>query len=235
MKSKSNAKKAVLVVAAAVFAASLFGASTASAALPEIIPAPSETKPLKFTATSTPGVALYTVFTTAQCAAASATGEFINSKEVRNVIVTWGSQCSNCFGNGEGGAFVSKPLKGTLGYLQKSKHEVGLRLEGETGSQPLWTEGRCGSLNIRIVGKLIGNLWPVNRKVKTTEFLTYEARSSGAEEQEWQKFEGALLERSKLSTIETIGGTEREMGAKFKLDLGDFTSGGNRVETEISG
>jgi hypothetical protein len=102
---------------------------------------------------------------TLACISSSFTGHFINSRELEGSM-RW----SRCFGgtsvctNGEE-AVQSEPLKGTLGYTNKAKKEVGLLLEGK--SSEIWASNvRCPGGDAPLTGKLGGMLeLSVNTKI----------------------------------------------------------------------
>ena len=108
-----------------------------------------------------------------ECTSAELSGHFINSKEFEGTM-TW----QRCFG-GNGSVVCtngkeqvqSEPLKGTLGYINRAKKEVGLRLAGK--SSEVWANKmNCFDYGGALIGSLGGQLSvPVNTKIHTTERL----------------------------------------------------------------
>jgi hypothetical protein len=179
--------KTGLIALVAVFAFGALAGTSAWAELPEFVLKEKSQYPVVYQVTGK-GIGL-TLHGSNRIECTSGTGEvsFINSKEVTGSM-KWGS----CFGSGwrcgneHHEAIKTEPLKGTLSYINKSKTEVGLRLEGPTrNGSPIWAEGfTCvGGGPEPIKGKLVGLIARPN--IKTTSFdLSYK---------EGLKFEGGAL------------------------------------------
>jgi hypothetical protein len=156
-----------------------------SLGLPEISPEPTKSKSLTFTAKSEGG----STFELAQGSVWSCsgedhlTGEFINAKEA----IVSPDEFSFC----EKLQLTStEPLKATLGYVNKAKHEVGLRLEPQSGS----IYAKHFSFGEPLEGKLIGLITTVNSKTKTFKVTYKQAVKEGTPEKGIQaitEFEGA--------------------------------------------
>ncbi|HTC60830.1 MAG TPA: hypothetical protein VK691_12035 [Solirubrobacteraceae bacterium] len=92
------------------------------------------------------------------------TGQFNGPTEVTNTVVTF-EKCrfegfAACENSGTE-IIKTKTLTGKLGYISKSKEEVGLDFTGEakTGSEPVWAEFTCSLLGkVSITGHVIGNI-----------------------------------------------------------------------------
>jgi hypothetical protein len=113
------------------------------------------------------------------CLSSEFSGHFINAKELEGTM-RW----SECFGADRQvecwnekeyreGKYVSswiqsEPLKGTLGYINKAKQEVGVRLKGvssETWANKVSCPGGTNALTGSLGGQLV---LPVNTIIKTT-------------------------------------------------------------------
>jgi hypothetical protein len=103
------------------------------------------------------------------CTESSFTGHFINARELEGKMVWY-----RCFGatyvctNGKE-EVQSEPLKGTLGYINKAKKEVGIRLEG--ASSEIWANKvSCPGGTEPLTGGLGGQLGlAVNTKIPTSK------------------------------------------------------------------
>ncbi len=98
--------------------------------------------------------------------------------------------------NGSPGVIELHELKGTIGYVNAAKKEVGLRLE-PTISGAEYAKFSCGTTNFLFTRVLIGALTPVNVQQQT--FKDTYAQTSAS--QAIQKFEGSLLEETLLGEI----------------------------------
>jgi hypothetical protein len=74
-----------------------------------------------------------------------------------------GKKCSSP--GAKAGLIKTNPLKGVLGYINKSKKEVGVALSAETGS--VLAEFNCEGLEIVTTGSVIGTIAPVDVFTKT--------------------------------------------------------------------
>jgi hypothetical protein len=112
------------------------------------------------------------------CSSSEFSGHFINPKELEGTM-RWSEcfggsryECANekTFKEGYISSWIqSETLKGTLGYINKAKKEVGLRLAGK--SSEVWAKnvdclGGTKSLNGSLGGQLS---LPVNTKILTTQ------------------------------------------------------------------
>lgn len=126
------------------------------------------------------------------CTSDSDTGEITGPKSVSNVSVTF-KGCSTtvfkfaCTSSGQAsGVIKTNLLKGEIGYLNKSKKEVGLELEPET-SGGFFAEFECaGIVSIKVRGHVIGKITPVN--TMTDEYDLVFEQASGV--QKYTEFEG---------------------------------------------
>jgi hypothetical protein len=104
------------------------------------------------------------------CNSSEFEGHFINSREFEGRM-KW-INCTGaklvCTNKGAETEVESELLKGTLGYVNKAKQEVGLRLAGK--SSEIWANNvRCPSGVGPLTGSLGGQLrLPVNTKIPTT-------------------------------------------------------------------
>jgi hypothetical protein len=108
-----------------------------------------------------------------ECEGSSFTGHFINSKELEGTM-RWSAcygqnaKCSNEPGSEKEphGWIQSETLKGTLGYINKTKKEVGVQLTGK--SSEIWAKNvSCPGGKYSLTGSLGGQLdLPVNTKTK---------------------------------------------------------------------
>jgi hypothetical protein len=171
-----------MVVAVVVGLALAVTATSASARLPEFKFAGSSPK---FTGTAV-GVNVFTkIGTDYRCKAASVTGELEGTdftKKVKNVVLKF-TGCAGFFTfcNGE---WQTKPLVGTLGFISKEEHRVGLLLDASSGPIAECALEVAGD----IVGSVIAEIAPVNEKKKELT-LGFE-HTSPIYEQLWQHFEG---------------------------------------------
>jgi hypothetical protein len=108
------------------------------------------------------------------CTSSADGGKFTGPKTAGGVFVTFkgcelsGHKCEN---TGKAGEVKTNTLEGVIGYINKSKHEVGVDLSAETGSYE--AEFTCGELEIRVSGSVIGAVVsPLNvfTKVATLSF-----------------------------------------------------------------
>lgn len=126
--------------------------------------------------------------TAVRCETETSVGEFVGTKEVKNVVVTFkgcesaGSKCST---TGAGtGELVTKKLEGIVGFTNKAAKDTALDLypAGRTG---LFIEFSCLGLTVAVRGSV---LVPVKSdKMGSTEKLVYKATKG---KQSIEHFEG---------------------------------------------
>ncbi len=221
----------VLVAFAAALALGAVGAASASAALPALFNASKEeVKSVKFTGSGQTVQLTWQKGAIMTCEKVSElNGEFINAKEVRKArvkiegCISGGGTCGN---EGKLSTKVtSELLKGTLGYINSSKHEVGLRLEAEAETEkenpitkkiekvlgPWATKLYCAAYvePRELTGRLIGAL--PSKVLAANHTLVYE-QAEGV--QKPAKFEGSLLEEQLRWVNESAKG---EAGVKFAI------------------
>jgi hypothetical protein len=173
----------------AVFALGALASASASAALPEFSPK----SHIKFTGTFGGGE-IREPSGSYSCSTGSMSGETANGNEVAKVHIKF--VCKGfCTSHGEKlGTWETSELKGRLGYVNKTKKEVGLLLEPVTGAV---SECEYFAAPAKVLGSIIGKLTPVN--VSTTNYtLTYEQVEAGV--QSIRHFEGEEL----LHTLELL-------------------------------
>jgi hypothetical protein len=131
-------------------------------------------------------------FVTVACAKSTDSGKFTGPKTAGDVVATFtgceiaGIKCSN---TSKAGEIKTNPLDGEVGYINKTKKEVGADLKPE--SSAYFAEFQCEEaipLRLRTSGSVIGRVSPIN---KMTKEATFEFRESGGK-QEVQKFETGL-------------------------------------------
>jgi hypothetical protein len=238
---RSKFTKAGLILAASL-ALITAGTASASAALPELKPTPTESSPVKFTGTGgTVGIEFETSGGLLTCEEMHIAGEFISAKETRNTVLTM----KGCEGYTEigvgytlGGSersneVISVKLKGHLGYINKAKKEVGLMFgtefkhePGEKG--PLWSEHvwACADSfcerGTNWTGQLIARVTPVDTFGKSLTVAATEA----AEKQGLTKFEGGLVNQ-------VVSFWGEQGGFEFSNTLSGFEQGGKGVEVKL--
>jgi hypothetical protein len=176
VKSKCKAGLSVLV---ATLALGAVGVTSASAALPEFNNRTSSTE--KF---SGPGeVTLeYGGGNMYGCTSATASGEIEpgKTKTIKNVVIAF-KRCTGGFCNSP--ETTTKPLTGTLGYLDTATKEVGLLLKPSSGSV---VECTAALTKGSIIGSVILKVSPIG---KETPFLVLSAQQSKGHQQ-FTHFEG---------------------------------------------
>ncbi len=208
----------------AAVAALAFGAvavATASAALPELVNnAGQELVSKKFTLGASTAI-FETVGTVAKqqmpCKGVSATGEVSGAKKVVKVKETFsGCKLASlvCTPN-KTGEITTRELEGELGYIKGAEKTVGLDLwpSGRTAKErekhefnAPFAEFLCGSSISRMKGSVIGQLTPVDLKVKATEHfaITYHQKAGKQEIEKLEGVEGGAKDVLSLSLAETI-------------------------------
>jgi hypothetical protein len=195
---KVNPRLAAIAVLAAVAAIASF-AGPASAALPEILPAPTKEAPVTFTGEAESVVTYFSPFPEVRCTHGTLTGQFTTAKEVTATMV-W-KQCKTQDGlnkplytsPGNTETFTSNQLKGVIGYVNKSKTEVGLRLEGTDTKKDWASNAKIGTAQFYMEGELIGGVTPVNSFTRTGTLTHQETGGFPNGKQAIRAFEGAPL------------------------------------------
>lgn len=201
--------KTVGSVLVAVFAMSSVLSATASAAKPEFVFGGVKKG---FESKATGAVSLETTGgTKVKCLGGSGKGEIEGgngSKKLTKVIVKFtgcestGFKCKTP--TGATGEIITNELVGQLGYVEGTT-KVGLEMKPKTGTQ--FAEFECvgGIVKVKITGAVIGQLTPLNTKVKTTQHYTLAYRQT-AGVQEWKELVGG--EEDTLLTSVNGGGNE---------------------------
>ena len=193
----------------------LGGAASASAALPEFLPATGT-----FLSTSSSGTLETASGNKVECSSDTDKGSITGAKAVGGVLVTF-SGCKAIIGilkpscNTAGsskGVIETKELSGTLGYINKTSKSVGLSLKPTTG--PLFVEFECTGLAInKVRGALIGRVNPINTKSTSGELIYKQSagvqefkllEGSAAEEILESSLNGGSFETSGLTTTDKI-------------------------------
>ena len=173
----------------------LGGATSASAANPEFLPASGT-----FLSTSGVGQLQTSGGTKVGCTSDKDKGLISGPESVDNVLVTFHGCKTGIFtctsGTEPSGLITTKELSGLLGWINKSALTVGLDLAPTSGTE--FVEFNCAGelVKVKVRGSVIGKVTPLNTKT-TSGLLTYK-QSGGV--QELTKFEGGavdLLETSK--------------------------------------
>jgi hypothetical protein len=182
-----------------------------------------------------------------ECETESANGEASGTKEVKNVAVIFkgckslGSACSNTPTEGE---IRVNTLKGALGYISKSKKEVGVLLTPAKakGDFAIFT---CAAVNLTVTvgvgnakegaayspektGGYDGLISPVTPVNEMTAALTQVYAVNGAEENIPSKFEGKhieLLEDFTNNPSEPIASTKWSKAGESITNVNHQTSG----------
>jgi hypothetical protein len=191
----------------AVFAMSAV-AATAASALPEY-----SKFPVKFTGTSGTSV-LKAGGTTVTCTSDTAEGTIATATTTTSKVTY--TKCTGPFSaeckspGAKGGEIKTAELTGTLGYLNKTKKEVGVLLKPKTGTNFVTIE--CFGIKTETTGSIIGQVTPVNTKSTKSKlvFATKEGK------QALTKFEGesgtnvlkAFGSEATLETTEEITAAE---------------------------
>jgi hypothetical protein len=194
--------RSVLIALVAVFAFGALASASASAALPEF--GLGTKYPVPFTGSGSTA-SFKGAGGTYVCSGSSITGEIVGPKEVAKVVVKF-TDASNCVEFCQQTGFEkweTKELKGTIGYLVKSSHTVGLLLEPV--AEPI---AKC-THNVRsgakLQGSIIGELGPVNLSRSSLE-LNFRGAPGGGE-QTLRSFEGEELTH-RLQMLQVGGGPE---------------------------
>jgi hypothetical protein len=142
---------------------------TTAALLPEAVVSSGKTTELAFEAVGKGGGVEWGGDKSVSCNKSSFTGHFLNSKELEGTVKIYhcSQESSGCFNESSGGEFwiQSELLRGILGYTNKAKKEVGLRLSGK--SLETWAKSMsCIGIKSSLTGQLGGTLnLPVNTKL----------------------------------------------------------------------
>jgi hypothetical protein len=124
-----------------------------------------------------------------------------------------GKKCTGVLNTGEEGNITTVLLNIKLGYINKTKKEVGTRFKPQSGTYN--AEFECpGTPDVfnKVKGKVIGRVSPVDVGTETTS--KSDLKKSGSE-QEVQKFEGGEPKETLISEISTTG-----KGGPFAEDEG---------------
>jgi hypothetical protein len=234
--------RTTMVALGALLALGTAGAGAAPAALPEISPTPTEAAPLTFTGSAaTSEIVPAPGGPAVECrAASSVTGEFINAKETRNLVVTLNGckwdliKCSN---TNEAGSerIVSETMTGKLAYLNKTKKEVGFMFGTEStskgASRPVWAKQvGCGTAGaFKLSGELIASVAPVNSRIAAGGRLKVFAEQFEGK-QRLTNFEGGDLGQELFNTYQ---GGEVKLGVRNLLEFGPFKKGGVSTFVEV--
>jgi hypothetical protein len=188
--------KMVICITALCGLCAIGGVSSASAALPEFLPASG-------TFLSTSGtVTLATASgTELKCTSDKEKGLIAGSESVVDILSTLYGCVENVFGSacstsGEpSGLITTRVLSGLFGYINKSSKSIGLDLAPASGTE--FVEFNCagGLVKLKARGSIIGQATPINTKT-TSGKLTY--KKSGAK-QEFTKFEGGAVDLLEFS------------------------------------
>lgn len=187
--------RSTVLAAIAVLALGAFASASASAALPEFVPANGKF-PVKFTAGGTE-MWLESSNHRITCTSEATIGEITGPKTVKATV--YYKSCMEtpfkqaCW-NGESSAkqITTAPLVGRIGYINKTTKQVGLQLEGEKHKEfedPRWDAFQCGGeTHISVNGEPIAPLSPVNSQLTSFSFPAHQKNGS----QEIKKLEGGL-------------------------------------------
>lgn len=212
---------------AAVLALSAVSVASASA-LPEFVPSTKQT----FTSVSGAGE-LVSGGSTIKCTADTNTGEITGANTVGKVVVKF-TKCTvkilftfPCKTKNAPNAeeIITKPLVGTLGYINKAEKTVGLKLKPEAGEE--YTEGEieCAGQNIRVKGAVIGKVTPVNTS-STTGTLTF---TNSGTKQVPEEIEISGTVETGIHLVSSLNGGTFEASAEKTTDEITFT---NAVEVK---
>jgi hypothetical protein len=195
----------------AVFAISAVAVASASAAEPEFVWSGTTGK---FTAASegTTKSILQTVGgSKVECSSNTATGTLKASptKEAEKVFINF-KGCTSALGECQSGAVKgeveTKEGMATLGYLNKAAtpHQVGLNVQvAGGGAVNLIAEFKCGLVTVKVRNAAIGEISPINAKVKhgckATKTCLKLIYTEAAGKQKFTKFEGGAVEHLESS------------------------------------
>jgi hypothetical protein len=141
---------------------------------PEIIPAPTETNPLLFSASDASGkVTAFKGSNYEVTCHATMVGRFINASEAREISIHY-TECSGIPN------FNSEPLEGKLGYVNGSTTSVALRLRPVGGSNIFARDYFFAHAEDKLEGLVFGAVTPLATATKT--FTLKYAESSGHQE-----------------------------------------------------
>jgi hypothetical protein len=187
-------------------------ATSASAALPEY----SGPFPKPITSKSGPIVIETVSGVKATCTRGTNTGEITGPKTGTVTLRLVGCEVLNvlkCNSPGAApGEIVSSQLSSTLGYINKTKREVGVDLEAPAGTT---AEFECGTNHVVVSGSIIGKITPVNRKVKAGSPFILKFTQTGGK-QNPSKFEGGPTDVP-MGSIN--GGPPEEAGVSARIEI----------------
>lgn len=183
----------MLVAFVAVLALGVVASASASAALPEFVPAKGETFPIKLEASVTPGSAIE--FSTPglhliECKGVSVTAEVTAAKTVAlsDKFTGCGEHFEGCYSSGQAANTIVLSGTATLAYLEKSTKKVGLALPMPKAGVLILCKN--DPRETEVFGGLIGSVTPVNSSTKKLE-LSYQ----GTSHQEWRYYENEKGEK----------------------------------------
>jgi hypothetical protein len=177
-------RRLLALVPAIAVAAGAAGTSSATAALPEFVPAPSAgiESVIKATKFETVGK------TVVNCKHGGNSGAITGPKTISLKIELFGCAIPGALctsPGGEPGEIIAEGLTGTLGYIHKTTKVVGLDLS----SGGTFTMFTCGVTPFIVEGSVIGRIAPVNKIVKSGEhFAVHFLQKEG--NQKFPNFEG---------------------------------------------
>ena len=131
------------------------------------------------------------------CANTEASGEFTGPKTAKLApVVFTGCKYSlySCQSGAKAGEIVTNPLQGDLGYLDASKHKVGVDLKAEEGYGGVNAEFTCGSeageyFRFQVSGSVVGEVVSAANVFTKVAALKFDQAAS---KQKWTKLEGQM-------------------------------------------
>ncbi len=133
------------------------------------------------------------------CNTESSTGEYVGTREARNVIVKFtGCKVPPFVCNSPGhpaGELETKPLEGRAVWKNETKHEAALDLfpkpEKVGEKEPKFIAFSCGSLSVEVRGSV---LVPIQANKMSTTFKLKYKQKNGLQEVKFYEEEGKLVE-----------------------------------------
>ena len=177
--------------------------------------------PVKFKNSTTGGKGVLETITGlgVECKTEKSVGEYVGTKEVTGVVVTFnecesaGSKCSTT--GAKSGELVTKELEGLIGWQSKSAKKVAFDLypKGKTG---LFIEFSCIGLTVAVRGLVLVPISPVD-KMENSLKLKYKAKKGIQSVEKFEglpadilesSFRGGAYEQSGQTITATLGGEE---------------------------
>jgi hypothetical protein len=161
-----------------------------------------------------------------ECTSSEFKGHFINSKELEGKMKwseCFGGDRYECFNEKEvyEGRYIhswiqSEELKGTLGYVNKAKKEVGIKLKG--ASSEIWANNvNCLGSKFPLTGSLGGQMsLPVNTKIPTTKAFSI-VYTEKADEQVTGELGGQLLWEAGYTKFGIEGSLTAKANKEFEI------------------